>query len=109
MALTNPLVSAAIYVIMLIVFYFGAKIIVTSGGTELQVGGLSSILTYGMQVLMSLLMVSMTLVMISMSFASAGRIVEVLEEGSTIKNPTNAVCKVEDGSIDFENVDFAYS
>ena len=109
MALTNPLVSAAIYVIMLIVFYFGAKIIVTSGGTELQVGGLSSILTYGMQILMSLLMVSMTMVMISMSFASAGRIVEVLEEGSTIKNPTNAVCKVEDGSIDFENVDFAYS
>ena len=109
MALTNPLVSAAIYVIMLIVFYFGAKIIVTSGGTELQVGGLSSILTYGMQVLMSLLMVSMTLVMISMSFASAGRIVEVLEEGSTIRNPTNAVRKVEDGSVDFENVDFAYS
>ena len=109
MALTNPLVSAAIYVIMLIVFYFGAKIIVTTGGTELKVGGLSAILTYGMQILMSLLMVSMTMVMLSMSLASANRIVEVLEEGSTIKNPENPVYNVEDGSIDFENVSFSYS
>ena len=109
MALTNPLVSAAIYVIMLIVFYFGAKIIVTSSGAELDVGGLSSILTYGMQVLMSLLMVSMTMVMISMSFASANRIVEVLDEDSTIKNPENPIHEVADGSIDFEDVDFSYS
>lgn len=109
MAFGNPLVSAAIYVIMLIVFYFGAKIIVTSGGTELEVGGLSSILTYGMQVLMSMLMVTMTIVMISMSFASASRIVEVLDEESTIQNPENPVFEVKDGSIDFENVDFSYS
>ncbi len=109
MAFGNPLVSAAIYVIMIIVFYFGAKIIVTSGGTELEVGGLSSILTYGMQVLMSMLMVTMTIVMISMSFASASRIVEVLDEESTIQNPENPVFEVKDGSIDFENVDFSYS
>lgn len=109
MALTNPLVSAAIYVIMLTVFYFGAKIIVSTGGTELKVGGLSAMLTYGMQILMSLLMLSMTMVMISMSFASANRIVEVLEEGSTIKNSENPVYEVENGSIDFENVSFAYS
>lgn len=109
MALTNPLVSAAIYVIMLTVFYFGAKIIVSTGGTELKVGGLSAMLTYGMQILMSLLMLSMTMVMISMSFASANRIVEVLEEGNTIKNSENPVYEVENGSIDFENVSFAYS
>ena len=62
-----------------------------------------------MQVLMSLLMVSMTLVMISMSFASANRIVEVLDEDSTIANPKDPIYTVPDGSIDFENVDFAYS
>lgn len=109
MALTNPLISAAIYLIMLLVYYFGSKIIISSFGLSLNVGGLSAILTYGMQILMSLLMVSMTMVMISMSFASANRIVEVLDEGSTIVNPENPVCEVADGSIDFENVDFAYS
>lgn len=109
MALTNPLISAAIYLIMLLVYYFGSKIIISSFGLSLNVGGLSAILTYGMQILMSLLMVSMTMVMISMSFASAKRIVEVLDEGSTIVNPENPVCEVADGSIDFENVDFAYS
>ena len=62
-----------------------------------------------MQVLMSMLMVTMTIVMISMSFASASRIVEVLDEESTIQNPENPVFKVKDGSIDFENVDFSYS
>lgn len=109
MALTNPLVSAAIYVIMILVYFFGSKIIISSLGLELNVGGLSAILTYGMQILMSLLMVSMTMVMISMSFASANRIVEVLEEGSTIQNPENPIYNVENGSIDFDNVDFAYS
>lgn len=109
MALTNPLISAAIYLIMLLVYFFGSKIIISSFGLSLNVGGLSAILTYGMQILMSLLMVSMTMVMISMSFASANRIVEVLDEGSTIVNPENPVCEVADGSIDFENVDFAYS
>lgn len=109
MALTNPLISAAIYVIMLLVYLFGSKIIISSFGLDLSVGGLSAILTYGMQILMSMLMLSMTLVMISMSFASANRIVEVLDESSTIQNPENPVYDVKDGSIDFENVDFAYS
>lgn len=109
MALTNPLISAAIYVIMLLVYLFGSKIIISSFGLDLNVGGLSAILTYGMQILMSMLMLSMTLVMISMSFASANRIVEVLDENSTIQNPENPVYDVKDGSIDFENVDFAYS
>ena len=109
MALTNPLVSAAIYLIMIMVYFLGSKIIITSTGADLDVGGLSSILTYGMQILMSLLMVSMTMVMISMSFASASRIVEVLEEDSTIKNPESPVYDVKDGSIDFENVNFSYS
>lgn len=108
MALSSPLVQMAIYVVMLLICYVGSKMIITSGATELTVGGLSSVMTYGMQVLMSLMMFTMTFVMISMSTASANRIAEVLNETSTIQNPENPVMQVEDGSISFENVNFAY-
>ena len=109
MALASPLIQFVSYLIMLLACIVGAKLIVNSGGTELTVGGLSSILTYGMQVLMSLMMVSMIFVMISMSAASANRIVEVLDEVSDIQNPANPVKEVKNGDISFENVDFAYS
>lgn len=109
MALTMPLIQSAMYLIMLVACAVGAKLIISSGGSELTVGGLSSILTYGMQVLMSLMMLSMIVVMLSMSAAAANRIVEVLDEVSDIQNPENPVMKVENGDIDFENVDFAYS
>lgn len=109
MAIAMPLVQGASYVVMIIVCFFGARLIIRSGGTEFTVGGLSSILTYGMQVLMSLMMVSIIFVMITMSLASANRICEVLEEESTITNCENPVMNVADGSVDFENVCFAYS
>ncbi len=109
MALANPLVQMAIYVVMLLICYIGAKLIITSGSTELTVGGLSSVMTYGMQVLMSLLMLTMTFVMISMSAASANRIVEVLDETATIQNPENPIFDVKNGDIVFENVSFSYS
>lgn len=109
MALTSPLIQSASYLVMLVACVVGAKIIISTGATELSVGGLSSILTYGMQVLMSLMMLSMIVVMISLSAASANRIVEVLDEVSDIQNPENPVMSVESGDIDFENVDFAYS
>lgn len=109
MALTSPLIQSASYLVMLVACVVGAKIIISTGATELSVGGLSSILTYGMQVLMSLMMLSMIVVMISLSAASANRIVEVLDEVSDIQNPENPVMTVENGDIDFENVDFAYS
>lgn len=109
MALANPLVMGAIYVVMLILSYAGSKLIISTGGTELTVGGLSSLITYGMQILMSLMMLTMTFVMISMSAASANRIVEVLDEEGTIQNPGKPVCEVTNGSVDFENVSFAYS
>ncbi len=109
MALSSPLVQMAIYVVMLLICYVGSKMIITSGATELTVGGLSSVMTYGMQVLMSLLMFTMTFVMISMSTASANRIVEVLDEVPTIQNPENPVTAVKDGSISFENVYFSYA
>lgn len=109
MALASPLVQMAIYVVMLLICYVGSKLIISSGSTELTVGGLSSVMTYGMQVLMSLMMFTMIFVMVSMSAASANRIVEVLDEASTIQNPENPVMQVKDGSIDFENVSFSYS
>lgn len=109
MALSNPLMQSASYLVMLVACVVGAKLIVTTSSTSLSVGGLSSILTYGMQVLMSLLMLSMTFVMISMSGAAANRIVEALDEVSDIQNPENPVTEVKNGDIDFENVDFAYS
>lgn len=109
MALASPLVQMAIYVVMLLICYIGSKLIITSGATELTVGGLSSVMTYGMQVLMSLMMFTMIFVMVSMSAASANRIVEVLDEVSTIQNPENPVMQVANGNISFENVSFAYS
>ena len=109
MALASPLVQMAIYVVMLLISFVGAKTIITSGNTELTVGGLSSVMTYGMQVLMSLMMFTMIFVMITMSMASANRIVEVLDEESSIQNPEAPVMQVKDGSISFENVSFSYS
>jgi ATP-binding cassette subfamily B multidrug efflux pump len=109
MAMGMPLIMCAIYLIMILISYFASKMIITSGGIELTIGELSSVLTYGMQVLISLLMFSMVFVMISMSAASANRIAEVLNEEGTIKNPENPVMNVKNGDIDFENVSFFYS
>lgn len=109
MALTSPVIQAASYTVMLFACVFGARIIIHSFGSELTVGGLSAVLTYGMQVLVSLTFLSMTLVMIMMSLASAKRIAEVLDEKSDITNPESPVTEIPDGSIDFENVSFSYS
>ncbi len=109
LAFSSPIMQSAIYVVMILICYIGAKTIISSGNTELTVGGLSSVMTYGMQVLMSLLMLSMIFVMISMSLTAANRIAEVLDEESSIQNPENPVMKVQDGSISFENASFAYS
>ena len=109
MASASPLVQTAIYLVMLIVCFVGAKLIVSTGSTALTVGELSSVLTYGMQVLMSLMMLTMVFVMLSMSAASANRIAEVLDEVGTIQNPENPVMKVKNGDIDFEDVCFRYS
>ena len=109
LAFASPIMQSAIYVVMILICYIGAKTIISSGNTELTVGGLSSVMTYGMQVLMSLLMLSMIFVMISMSLTAANRIAEVLDEESSIHNPENPVMQVKDGSISFENASFAYS
>ena len=108
-ALNSPLMQFCLYFDMIFVLFFGSYIIITSKGLTLDVGQFSAMLTYGVMILMSLMMLSMIYVMITISIESARRIVEVLDEGSTIVNPENPVYEVKDGSVRFDNVRFKYS
>ncbi len=109
LAINNPLMQFCVYGVMVFVLAFGSYTVITSRGLDLDVGQMSSLLTYSFQILMSLMMLSMVFVMVTMAAESAERIVEVLSEESTIQSPENAVTTVRDGSIDFENVSFRYS
>ncbi len=108
-ALNNPLMQFCMYVVMICVMVFGSQAVVTSLGVDLDVGQLSSLLTYSFQILMSLMMVSMIFVMMTMSAESAHRIAEVLTEESTLHNPEDPITEVKDGSVDFDGVSFRYS
>ncbi len=108
-ALNNPIMQFCLYFDMIFVLFFGSYIIITSRGLSLDVGQFSAMLTYGVMILMSLMMLSMIYVMITISIESARRIVEVLDEDSTIVNPESPVFEVGDGSIVFDNVKFKYS
>lgn len=108
-AFNNPVVSFAMYMSMILIAFIGSKLIISCGGTWINSESLSSMLTYSMQVLMSLVMVSMIFVMVTISATSAKRIYEVLEEKSDIVDPENPVMSVKDGSIDFNGVSFKYS
>ena len=104
--LNSPAMQLTMYGCILVISWLGAGSIVAGNMTT---GTLMSLFTYTMQVLMSLMMISMIFVMLTMSKTSAERIMEVLDEESTIKNPEDPVMEVADGSIDFENVAFRYS
>ena len=111
LALNAPLMQTAAYSTMLLISWFGAKLIIASGNVPengLTTGDLVILMTYAMQILMNLMMLSMIFVMITMSRASAERISEVLAEESSLKNPENPVMQVKDGSIEFSNVGFSY-
>ena len=108
-ALNSPLMQFCVYFNMVFVLYIGSKLIITGGGTTIDVGQLSAMLTYGMQILMSLMMISMIYVMLTMSYESFVRICEVLDEKPSLTNPASPVTEVKDGTIDFENVSFKYS
>lgn len=108
-ALNSPLMQFCVYLNTVFVLFFGSKLVITSNGTLVDVGQISAMLTYGMQILMSLMMLSMIYVMITMSAESIKRIYEVLEEKPIITNPENPVCSVADGSIEFKDVCFKYS
>ena len=103
--LNMPVMQFTAYTCILLVSWFGAKMIV--GGT-LTTGELMSLFAYIMNILISLMMISMAFVMITMSKASAERIVEVINEESNLVNKDNPLFEIKDGSIEFENVDFAY-
>ena len=104
-AFNSPAMQLAIYTCILLLSWLGAKLIV---GGSMQTGELSSIITYAWQILSSLMMISMVFVMIIIAESSAERIVEVLDEESTIKNKENPVKEVKDGSIIFDHVSFQY-
>ena len=109
LALNNPLMQFCFNFNMIMICLFGSMLVVNSGATELTVGEMSSLLTYGAQILMSLMMLSMIIVVISMSVASANRIAEVLNETSSISNIDSPATDVRDGSVMFTGVNFRYS
>ncbi|MCH4153686.1 MAG: ABC transporter ATP-binding protein/permease [Saccharofermentans sp.] len=107
--LNGPLMEVCMYFNTAFVLYVGAKLVVSSRGTIIDIGQISAMLTYGVMVLMSLMMISMVYVMITMSVESMKRIVEVIDEKPSISNPENPVMNVRDGGIEFSNVAFKYS
>ena len=109
MALNSPFMNFTIYVLFVFILYFGSYLIVSSQGTAFGVGQLSSLITYGFMMLMSLMMLSFVFAMIIIAEEGARRICEVLLATSTINNPENPLTEVADGSIDFDNVGFSYS
>lgn len=109
LSFSMPGMQVAVYSCMLLLSWFGARIIVGSGGSNLTTGELMSLMTYALQILGALMMLSMIFVMVVISRASAERIVEVLDEQSDLTNPEHPVLKVADGSVDFSHVSFSYS
>ena len=109
LALNNPLMQFCLYALMVVVIFFGSRKIVSVGGTSMNVGHLSGLLTYGTQILFNLMMVSFIFVMVTMSLESMKRITEVLDTESTLTSPEGALTEVADGSVDFDHVDFKYA
>ncbi|MCB2356875.1 ABC transporter ATP-binding protein [Clostridium estertheticum] len=106
LAFNSPLMQFTMYTCILLISWFGAKMIV---GSTMTIGQLMSLLAYAAQILMSLMMLSMVFVMITISRASAERIVEVLDEKSGLHNPEQPIYEVPNGCVNFENVDFSYN
>ncbi|MCR4675639.1 MAG: ABC transporter ATP-binding protein/permease [Sphaerochaetaceae bacterium] len=108
LALNGPVMMFCGYGAILLISFIGARIIISSGGSDMSPGQLSSFMTYSMQILMSMMMLSMIVVMCSISLEGARRITEVLKTDSSLKSPENGKKDVRDGSIDFEKVSFRY-
>ena len=114
LAFNAPLMQLCMYGVMIFVMYFGSRTIISTVVPEGEiaafgVGQMSALLTYGAQILFSLMMLSMILVMITLSYESAKRIAEVLNEESTIQNPEDPLYTVENGEVEFKNVRFRYA
>ncbi len=109
LAWNDPFMQFAFYAMISSILFIGSYLVMKTAGAQFSVAGVSQLIVYGFQILSSLMMFSMVFAMIVMSGESARRIVEILTEESTLKNPENPVCQVPDGSIDFENASFKYS
>ncbi len=112
MSFVMPLMQGCMYTCMLLISWIGARMIIAGGNDAaagLTTGQLMSMITYTMQILMSLMMISMIFAMMTMAKASGERIVEILDEESEIKEPENPVTRVADGSVDFVGAGFRYS
>ena len=108
-ALNAPLMQFCMYFNMIFILLVGSKLVISSNGTTIGVGQISAMITYGVQVLLSLMMISIIYVMLTMSLESIKRLAEVLKETPSIANPESPVTEVADGSIDFQDVHFKYS
>ncbi len=108
-ALNAPLMQACVYFNLIFVLLVGSKLIVESGGSLINVGEITAMLTYGMQILIQLMMLSMIYVMITMSSESIKRLIEVLDEKPALVSPADAETVVADGSVDFDGVSFKYA
>ena len=109
LAFNGPIMQMAFNGLMLMVCFFGSRLIIRTNGAALDIAGFSALLTYGAQILMSLMMLSMIFVMMALSFESANRLAAVLNEESSIKNPESPITDIPDGSILFDKVSFVYS
>ncbi|MBQ8387500.1 MAG: ABC transporter ATP-binding protein [Clostridia bacterium] len=110
LALNTPIMQFCIYTAMLVIsFVCATTVIGTNESGLIKVGTLSGMLTYSMQIMMSMMMVSMIFVMVTMAIEAANRIAEVLNEESTLKSPENPVMTLENGDVDFEGVSFKYN
>lgn len=111
-AFNMPLMQFFMYATMILISWLGAKAIIASGNNPaygLTTGNLTALISYAMQILTSLMMLSMVFAMITISASSAQRIAEILNEKTDIANPTKPVTEVKNGSICFQNVDFSYA
>ena len=108
LAFNSPIMQFTMYLCIILISWFGSKMIVTSGMTELTTGELMTMLTYSIQILSSLMMLSFILVMITISRSAAERIVEVLDETPEIKDGKENIKEIKDGSIEFVNACFSY-
>ena len=108
LAYNSPTMQFAMYAAMILISWIGARIIVTTNSTELTTGELTSLITYAIQVLFSIMMLTMISVMLTISMASAKRIIEILDEEPSIKNLDDPIKEVENGSIEFKDVAFSY-
>ncbi len=108
-ALSSPIMQFCMYFNMIFILFVGSKLIITNQGTTIDVGQISAMITYGVQILMSFMMISMIYIMLTMSVEAIKRIGEVLLEEPSIVNPENPVMEVKDGSIEFTDVVFKYS